>query len=225
MKILILSDIHANMPALRAVFADAPPCDMTICCGDLVGYYIYPNEVCDAVRGRSVFAIRGNHDTIVCAQHNCPPPHPAYKSDWTRAALSEGNLAWLRSLPVRMDFDIDGCQYTVRHASLTDEVTYLYPESPVTSKMQLDTNQWLICGHTHIPAMIQLASGRILNPGSVGQPRDYDPRASWALLDTVTQAVAFHRTAYDVAQLQNELGRCEWPQETIQILSRTERTV
>jgi putative phosphoesterase len=220
MKLRIISDIHANLPALRAVLSETAAYDLTVCCGDLVGYYNYPNEVCNLCRTQNFYTIRGNHDSIVCGELTEQRPHPAYKAEWTRATLTSRNLDWLKSLPVRLDLALNGHLYTFRHASLEDEVTYLYPNADQTHAVRLQQRQWLICGHTHIPLLLQLQQGTILNPGSVGQPRDYDPRASWAVLDTEDQCVSFCRTSYDVQGYQRELREANWPFETIEILSR-----
>jgi predicted phosphodiesterase len=144
----------------------------------------------------------------------------AYKTDWSRKNLSRKNLNWLASLPVEMTFVLDGLKIKIRHASPWDEETYLYPYSQKLNEVQLMHGEWLITGHTHQPMLCQAGAGLILNPGSVGQPRDWNPLASYAILDTATQQAVIRRVAYNVTVFQNRLRSLGWEDSSIEILSR-----
>lgn len=222
MKLAFLSDIHGNYPALAAVLNDMPAVDAVICSGDVVGYYPDVNQVCDAVRGAKMHVVRGNHDAYVCGGLTPAPEHrQAYRVDWTREHLSAENFKWLASLPLEMNFVFDGLRIKVRHASPWDEESYLYPDSPELADIRLEHDQMLCLGHTHHPLRTEVGAGVLLNPGSVGQPRDWNPGASYAVVDTLTRAVEFRRVAYPVQDFQLRLRELGWEEPSIQILSRT----
>lgn len=222
MKIAFLSDIHANLAALKAVLSDMPPVDATICSGDVVGYYPDVNEVCELVRSHAFHVVRGNHDAYVSGGLSPAVEHrQAYRVDWTRKHLGVENFRWLASLPHELGFLFDGLTIKVRHASPWDEESYLYPDSPELSQIKLDTDQLLCLGHTHHPLFTQLGLGWLLNPGSVGQPRDWNPKASYVLFDTKTRTADFRRVAYDVVAFQQRLHKLGWEESSIQILGRT----
>jgi putative phosphoesterase len=222
MKIALLADIHGNLAALEAVLNGMPPVDVMVCAGDVVGYYPYPNQVCDRLRQLGAWVVRGNHDAYVTGQL---PPNPekvgAYRTLWTRSNLRGDHLAWLNALPVEIRFQWGGQRVRARHASPWDEETYLYPDSPYLPDLQLEGSEILIVGHTHYPLARQCGEGLLINPGSVGQPRDWNPLASYAVLDAGSRTVSHHRVAYDVAGLQGVLSQMNWEPKTIEILSRT----
>lgn len=221
MKIAVLSDIHGNFPALQSVLADMPSVDAFICCGDLVGYYPDADQVCNAMKDLSSFIVRGNHDAYVSgALTPSPDKVQAYKVEWTRANLSVKNLNWLASLPFEMNFLLDGLNIKVRHASPWDEETYLYSDSLKLMDVYLNHGEMLLIGHTHRPMMVQAGAGMLVNPGSVGQSRDWNPFASYAILDTETRKAAIRRVKYNVFVFQNRLKELGWESSLIEILSR-----
>lgn len=221
MKVAVLSDIHGNLPALEAVLNDFPLVNACICCGDLVGYYPDAEEVCNILRELTTFIIRGNHDAYVSgALFPALEKKDTYKTEWTRANLSEKNLSWLVALPVEMNFSWDGSRILMRHASPWDEDTYLFPNSIRLSEIHLGENEFLFLGHTHRPMWIQAGNGMILNPGSVGQPRDWNPLASYAIFDTASRSVEMRRVKYNVSAFQNRLQVLGWEDSAIDILSR-----
>ena len=116
MKVAVLSDIHANLPALQAVLGDLPLVDARVVCGDLVGYYPDADPVCDLLRTLDAHVIRGNHDAyVIGALSLASESAAAYKTAWTQANLSAANLSWLEGLPVELNFAWDGLKVTVRH--------------------------------------------------------------------------------------------------------------
>ena len=224
MKVALLADIHANLPALKAVLEDLPPVDMIVCLGDVVGYYADPNEVCELLRDRAIRTIRGNHDAYVVGALS---PHPdraaAYRTTWTREVLRLDHLTWLKSLPTHLDLHWEKLDLKIHHATPWDEEGYLYPDSERLAEIKLAKNRFLILGHTHWPMLKPCSEGFVLNPGSVGQPRDCNPMSSYAILDCASGNVEFRRVGYDVAGLQVRLRKLGWDPATIAILSRTQR--
>jgi diadenosine tetraphosphatase ApaH/serine/threonine PP2A family protein phosphatase len=109
---------------------------------------------------------------------------------------------------------------TVRHASPWDEDTYLYPDSPSLNRIELGARELIVLGHTHYPMQVRRGRGRVVNPGSVGQPRDWNPSASYALLDTATGAWTPRRAVYDHTAYQLRLETLGWEQQPIQLLGR-----
>jgi putative phosphoesterase len=220
-KVAVLSDIHGNLPALQSVLADMPSVDTVVCCGDLVGYYPDAEQVCNAMRDLDAYIVRGNHEGYVAgALTPANDKIQAYKVEWTRTNLSQKNLSWLASLPVEKNLSLDGIKIKVRHASPWDEETYLYPDSARLSEIHLTQDEWLWVGHTHRPLSIQVGDGMLLNPGSVGQPRDWNPLASYAIFDTVTRQAVIRRVVYNVRAFQNRLKELGWESSLIEILSR-----
>ena len=217
-----LADIHGNLPALEAVLNEMPAVDVLVCAGDMVGYYPHSNQVCALVRGKGAAVIRGNHDAYVTRQLTPDPAKmEAYRTEWIRERLESDHLKWLASLPVEMRFQWGGRSFYVRHAAPWDEETYLYPDSPSLSRVRLADGEILLVGHTHYPMVKVCGDGLLINPGSVGQPRDRNPMAAYALVDTETGMVTQRRVSYDVARLQGELAAMGWDRKAIEILSRT----
>jgi putative phosphoesterase len=224
MKVALVSDIHGNLPAFEAILADLPSIDMMVCCGDVVGYYPDVNEVCALLRKRCVFTIRGNHDAYVIGElHPDPSVASVSKIEWTREQLDPSHLNWLKSLPTEMRFNWDQLGLIVRHASPWDEETYLYQNSPHLKKIEIKLNEIFAIGHTHHPMLIKAGNGIILNPGSVGQPRDFNAKASYAILSTQKSVPQIRRVIYDVYAFQKRLETLGWDEAAIEILSRKRR--
>jgi len=221
MRIGLISDIHANLPALEAVMAQMPSIDRLICLGDIVGYYADPNEVCERLQSFGAVVIRGNHDAYVLGDlEPAAPRRAAYRTDWTRGVLTSANHIWLRQLPTEMRLDIDGQCLILRHANPWDEESYLYPDSARLAEIELAADEIMFVGHTHRPMHHVAGAGLIINPGSVGQPRDGNPTAAYATFDTETREVSFRRAEYHVAALQARLQVLDWEPTMIDILSR-----
>ena len=223
MRVALISDIHANLAALEAVLADMPAVDRIVCCGDLVEYYDQPNEVCAFVRDRGIACIRGNHDAyVIGALSPNEEKRPFYRTDWTREVLTETHLRWLEGLGTEMRLEEHGRRLRIRHANPWDEETYLYADADrALALVQIDRDETLAVGHTHRPLHLAVSDGWLLNPGSVGQPRDWDPRASYAMLDMKTGEVEHRRVSYDVALVQRRLTIQGWDPHLVGLLSRT----
>ena len=223
MRVALLSDIHANLPAFHAVLDDLPQVDSVVCLGDVVGYYADPNEVCDLLIKRQIVTIRGNHDAYVLGELTPRANRDAaYRTSWTREILTPKNVTWLRSLPTGMHFRWGRFDVQLRHATPWDEEGYLYPDSDL-NQITLAPDQLLAVGHTHWPMLRQCGQGLVLNPGSVGQPRDCNPKAAYAILDADSGSVDFRRVTYDVGDLQRRLQQIGWDPDSVAVLSRTSR--
>lgn len=226
MRILVLSDIHANPYALRAVLEDAPPHDEVIVLGDLVDYGPRPGEVIDEVRSVGARIVRGNHDEAVAKGIDCgcgPATH--HLSVLTRERISYGTLskadiAWLRTLP----YDLSLGWGTAVHAAPSNKLyTYIYPwmsnegicRELVAGPRRLTMRRCegiegaYLLGHTHHQFARRLPGGSLLiNPGSVGQPRDWDPRAAYSVVEVdgdVVIGVGMRRVPYNVDAVLKEL--------------------
>jgi diadenosine tetraphosphatase ApaH/serine/threonine PP2A family protein phosphatase len=219
MQVAIVSDIHGNRHALEAVLEEIAASDARElwCMGDVVGYGADPDRCCELVREHAAVVLAGNHDLAVTGElaldefsHGA-----ALAARWTQDVIAEENVEWLRSLRPQGSENGVG----LYHASPRDPV-WEYVLSTLLAELCLDVASERVCvvGHSHVALsfvrpdgeaasgearraddVLELASGEwLINPGSVGQPRDGDPRAAWLLLDTATWRTQWRRTVYDV---------------------------
>lgn len=201
----VISDVHGNRPALEAVLADLGTLDALVCCGDLVGYYPDTAWVVERVRALGALTIRGNHELMATGAREVPAERAAYyRIADARRALDADALAWLAALPASRTLAEGGARVELRHASPWDEETYLYPDSDL-GRVVLPEGAFLVLGHTHHPMVRRAGGGTVANPGSVGQPRDWDPRAAWARLDTATGRWEQRRVSYDHRAYQRRM--------------------
>ena len=223
----LISDIHANAPALRSVLSAIPDDAVILCAGDIVDYYKDPNEVCDLLRERGVLCIQGNHDEYVLSGVDLPPDRDRkYMTSWTRTELTEENRAWLASLPTSLDV-LAGGRYEspvspvvrVFHGSMTSNEDRLYPDTDL-SPFEDATCRLLVGGHTHHPMVRESGNNVFINPGSVGQPRDWKPGAAFAILHSPDATVTFERASYDIAGYVSDLVAAGFPEDTARVLLR-----
>lgn len=223
MRIAVLSDIHANLPALDAVLSDAGEVDAVWHLGDVVGYGPDPDGVVDRLRSVGAVGVRGNHDAAACGGSEIDwfNPDARRAMEWTRTAIGPATLAWLTALPERAS--IDGADLV--HGSPREPIwEYVTSAAVARANIALLAASIGLHGHTHVPvawledggrieliraargSRLELAGRRALvNPGSVGQPRDGDPDASYAILDPDAGVVSWHRVPYDVAAVQGAM--------------------
>lgn len=228
-RVALISDVHANLPALEAALEaieKSHACAAVLCAGDVVGYYTEPNEVCQLLRERGVLCIRGNHDAYVLGMLPYPAQRESkYRVIWTRERLTEENTRWLAGLPTTVTVEFAGPALwptiQVRHASCVDEETYLYPDTEITDAWAGE-DRVQVLGHTHHAMVRELRPGRlIVNPGSVGQPRDRQPGAAYAILDVRHGSVLHRRAVYDVQRYQQRLRNAGVEEDMLALLSRT----
>jgi putative phosphoesterase len=215
MQIGVISDIHANLVALEAVLDDMPPADALICAGDVIGYNPWPGECVDRLMELDVPTVMGNHDRKLVTGSNFVGNRMA-RAGITHAAeqLSDDQRAWLADLPTeRRLFD---ARVRVVHGHPDDPDRYTYPEE--FGPELLDEAPVLVLGHTHLQGHDVSDAGVVLNPGSVGQPRDGDPRAAYALLELDDLAVDLRRVPYDVEAVRDAVEAAGLPARTGQRL-------
>jgi len=218
MRIGLVSDIHANRVALAAVLDDMPAVDDLVCVGDVVGYNPWPGECIDIVRERCSATVEGNHDRNVDTPGRYAANRMAQAGlEHAQRILDEDEREWLRSLPRRVEL-ADGRVLLVHdHPETRDR--YVYPGQFPGLAHYFEDGEFggyaaIVLGHTHVQGVEQLAEGLVCNPGSVGQPRDSDPRAAYAVLDTDGMAVDLHRVEYDIQAVQDEIRRVGLPEGT-----------
>ena len=210
MNVGVISDIHGNRVALNAVMAEMPEVDALVCAGDIVGYNPFHADCVEFVRERAIPTVMGNHDRATAGYGSFGFNSMAGAGvAHAREQLSEDQLSWLGTLPdARYEFDD---RVRIVHGHPNDPDRYTYP-SHFNSKLLGDEDA-LIMGHTHIQHHEVYDDGIVLNPGSVGQPRDGDPRAAYAVLDLDDLTVTEHRVAYDIEKVQQAVAEADLPAE------------
>ena len=214
MRIGIVSDIHSNLFALEIVLeklADLAP-DMLACAGDIVGYGAHPNECCRKISDEVDLAIEGNHDFAVRSNDTSRMnPYAAAAAVWTNEQLDEGSRTYLESLGPFGSLDADGEQVSVHHGSDTDRDEYVYEDRVDPDILRRCLSAFVVLGHTHVPFVRTFPAGMVMNPGAIGQPRDGDPRACYALLDTESRACELMRVEYPVEEASEAILRAGLP--------------
>jgi putative phosphoesterase len=204
MKVALISDVHANVVALAAVLEDMNDrgIDRILSAGDVIGYYPYPNETIALFHERCIESIQGNHDrAVLSADPFHFNPSAASAVHWTAQQLTQGSVDYLRKLPRRLGLDLDGVRVAIFHGAPFDDDYYLYEDEAQEFLLSMAKCDLLVLGHTHVPFIRRFASGIIMNPGSVGQPRDDDPDASYSIFDTETRKVKNIRVSYDIEKV------------------------
>ena len=239
LRFLILTDIHSNLEALEAVLERAgSQFDQVICCGDLVGYGPNPNEVTETVRKlQPTVLIRGNHEKAALGLTDLSLFNPLARSAalWTQTQLSEENRRYLQAIP---SGPAAASGFTVVHGSLLDEDQYVLDLDDALQSLSFAAHSLTFFGHTHVQGgFVRFKDGRagtlspelrpgvsesrlaldsenkyLINPGSVGQPRDYDPRAAFAIYDQEVEVVRFFRVGYPVERTQQKMREARLPQ-------------
>ena len=234
MRVLVISDVHANYTALQAVLKDAGQVDETWCLGDLVGYGPDPNAVVEEVREiPNLTCMLGNHDVAVIGKMS----FETFNGDARRSlvhhekVMTADNIDFLRSLP--SDKKVRG-DATLAHGSPRDPL-WEYILNSLTARLNFDyfTTSWCFVGHSHIQCMfalnektdrvtldqtkadktIKLSQKLILNPGSIGQPRDRDPRAAFAIYDSEARTWTPRRVMYNIAEVQERIRSLGLPEK------------
>jgi diadenosine tetraphosphatase ApaH/serine/threonine PP2A family protein phosphatase len=242
MRYGLISDIHSNLVALDAVLHDMGPVDGLLCMGDIVGYGPQPNEVIARLREYNINSILGNHDLAVLGLLELNEfNNDAIEANlWTREQLNEENWAWLGELKPVKRFDDN---VTLAHGSPLEPI-WEYLTTPHAASRSFPEFDTPICfvGHTHLPRLFRMLDGKrpgtnlpkvemhipepgqtiiigfsrmILNPGSVGQPRDGDSRASYAIYDEDEQIVKYRRVLYDIQKTKELMIERDLPQRLI----------
>lgn len=241
MRYLVLSDIHANLEALDACLTDAQSrrIDRTVVLGDIVGYGPDPNAVIERVVNlQPVALVRGNHDKIALGLEQAEGFNHSARTaaQWTFDTLTPGHRGWLTRLPqgpAMVDEAFEIC-----HGSPFDEDEYIFDELDARRAIDAAVQRICLYGHTHVAIAFRLAgralglmnpspdgmdldaeSRYLINPGSVGQPRDADPRAAYGILDVEAQRLEMFRITYPIATTQNKMAQAGLPEPLIRRLA------
>jgi diadenosine tetraphosphatase ApaH/serine/threonine PP2A family protein phosphatase len=233
----IVADVHANLAAFEAVLNDMGHVDALWCLGDLVGYGPDPNECIELLRRQNHLCILGNHDMAAVGLLDTEEfnPHAAFAADWTAATLTERSRNYLLGLPDRLVAE----PFTFVHGSPRSPAwEYITNEDRAAPNFQQFDTPACLVGHTHVPVLFTLedsgVQGRvpgpgdrveigphpvIANPGGVGQPRDGDPRAAYALYDSDTRILGWQRVDYPIQLTQQRMKQSGLPQRLIDRLT------
>ncbi len=241
MRVLLLSDIHSNLEALEACLSAAPAYDLVVNLGDIVGYGASPNEVIERSRALGKFFVRGNHDKAAAGLIELKDFNPiaGLAALWTRDRLLPENLEWLRALP-EGPIEIDGLtDVQFVHGSPMDEDEYLVTVQDALPPLLASSRALTFFGHTHLQGSfwtnhsgsdvfhplyntvgqrescelaVKEGPRYLVNPGSVGQPRDGDWRAAFALFDSEARMVTFFRAPYNLKRAQERILDANLPQ-------------
>ena len=225
MRIAIFSDIHGNLQALESVLADiaAQKPDAIYCLGDLVGYGANPNEVTERIRREGWPTVMGNYDDGVgfdrddcgCAYREAAERERGQRSlEWTKACVTSGNKAFLRTLVNEIRFEADGKRLLLVHGSPRKMNEYLFEDRPISSFQRLAASSnadIIVFGHTHKPYVKEVDGVTFVNAGSVGKPKDGDRRGCYALLEGGT--ATFRRIEYDVRTAAAAIRATDLPHE------------
>jgi predicted phosphodiesterase len=225
MRIAVISDVHANLFALDAVLAHVGSVDAVWHLGDVVGYGPEPDAVVDRLATIGAIGVRGNHDSAAIGGDEIDWFNADARDamDWTRRTISRATVAWLSGLPLRRE----EAGFTLVHGSPLDPTwEYVTTTTAARDNLAVVSTDHGINGHTHIPIAFTLEGNRIgrfspsdgsateialdghrllLNPGSVGQPRDGDPRASYMLLELDSRRARWHRVTYDIDAVRAQM--------------------
>jgi len=206
MKVAILSDIHANKYAFELVLKDLDRCgcEKVLVLGDLVGYYYWPKEIVSKIQSEDRFvAIKGNHEVLLerCINdsdfdNQC---YLKYGSGlrYCLTGLNESELQWLFKLPTDRTVVVDGVNIAMHHGSDESVDEYIYPDTDSSRFRRVDRSVDYHCfGHTHYPMVINCRGVVLINPGSVGQPRDIGSLASYAIFNTENHSIVLRRVPY-----------------------------
>jgi putative phosphoesterase len=224
MRVLLCSDIHGNAGALAAVLEE--PADYVLCAGDIVHFGPQPEACLDLIRRRAAAVVQGNHDHGAGFGEDCRAYGPwraldDLSRDITDTGLPVEDCRYLRTLPLTDIVTLGGVRFALVHAAPSDPLyRYLPPETAADvwdAEMSGIDADVLVLGHTHLPLLHRHGGTVIVNPGSVGLPRDGDPRAEYAVWEE--GEVTFHRRAYDQAGLMEALARLPLPAAEIEKLA------
>jgi putative phosphoesterase len=211
----IISDIHSNIHALEKVLQDIDDqgADVIICAGDLVGYGPFPNEVVDALKDRRAICIAGNHDrAVVNLDAFNMNPLAAKAVFWTAKRISEASTDYLKRLRPSTRLNLGGTSAAMFHGSPRMDDEYVFEEDANAGLLQIAKAEIVISGHTHVPYVKKLPQGILVNPGSVGQPRDGDPRASYLLFEEREREFALRRIEYPTKEAASAVRSAGLPE-------------
>jgi putative phosphoesterase len=223
--IAIISDIHSNLEALEIVLKMTGGCDTILNAGDIVGYNPNPNEAIGLLKNCGAISVLGNHDYAVSTGDTSGLNFYAERAvEWTLNVISNKNLEYLKKLKTNFEKNIDGKKISVFHGSpkspLKEYVFPWHPDNLLKDFLKQTNADILILGHTHIPFIKKLGKKLVINPGSVGQPRDMNNKASYAFLDVKKMKAEIKRVKYDFRRTQEKMKKAGLPEFLIKRLEQ-----
>lgn len=217
MKIAFLSDIHANIEAFNAVLEaiDKDNIDAIYIAGDLVGYYYHPDKVIDICMSRDdIHCIRGNHDRNFLNGLNDEGlmlnliSKYGYAYALTKEKLNNDQISWLKNLPTQINVKIDDVTITLAHGSIRSDEEYIYPTQSVDKlSKQMSDSDFTVLGNTHYPFFWHNDNRWLINPGSVGQPRDQSALSSFIYLDLTNKTLMPRKVSFSIEKLKKEIKK------------------
>jgi putative phosphoesterase len=223
MRLGVLADLHGNAPALDAVLAALRQegIERLLVAGDLVGYYPLVNETLDLLRRWPADVVLGNHDAYLLGRLPCSDERwRAYGLDVVDRLIVPAHREWLRTLPFERRLTYGGRRLLLCHGSPAGPEDYVFPDRVDWSVFSDVDADIVVLGHTHRPLSRTLGGMLIVNPGSVGQPRDYDPRAAYGIVDVATGVFEQRRIVYDVDTVRRAVRAQRLPDAFEDILVR-----
>ncbi len=221
MKIALIADIHANITALKAIWPKIKKFDLILNAGDLSGYYPDVNSVVGFIRTHQdqITSILGNHDRWLCSEKIIGKVSPLVGKplQYSLKEIFPENLAFLKTLPNHRVLELNGLKIGLFHGSPFNDDEYVYPDSNLEPFKKIPFD-YLILGHTHWPMVKKVGKVTIINPGSVGQPRDGDPRASFVILDTTSGKIEFKRVRYNPQAVTRKIAKLGFDPRLAEIL-------
>jgi len=214
MRLGLIGDIHGNSAALQATLNSMLNCKIKkiLVTGDMIGYYFNPKAVIELLFERPCVYVKGNHEQMLKRSRHNPGELDSIESKYgcglrlALETLSQSQLDWIESIPINVSLNIGGCKILLCHGTPSNNESYIYPDAPQEMLAEYSSlpYDFVIMGHTHYPMNIKAGTVRLVNPGSVGQPRTKGKDASWASLDTKTGEVEFFSATYDATSLIKE---------------------
>ncbi len=216
MLIGLIADVHSNVIALEAVLSemDALGVEIILHAGDMVGYNPYPNETIGSFKKRKIISVRGNHErALVTGDTSGFNPYAAAALEWTGKIITCENLGFISKLKDIEAITVDDARIVIVHGSPKDLDRYVYPEDFEPGFLTMSDSDILVLGHTHIQFKKEYPEGIIINPGSVGQPRDLDPDSAFAILDTDKMQIQLKRKKYDIEKVVEDMQKAHLPEK------------
>ena len=215
MLVGLISDVHSNSVAMEAVLEELDEMGVKIIlhAGDIVGYNPYPDETIELFKKKKIVSILGNHDrALMTGDTSDFNPYAAASMEWTRNTISQDSLNYILGLKNTVTLDVKGERIVMFHESPKNFQDYIFPDEATPDLLSNINGDVLVLGHTHIPFIMDSEKGIVVNPGSVGQPRDGNPDASFAVLDTVTREIEHKRIKYDIEKVIRDMLTAHLPE-------------
>ncbi|MBU4492667.1 MAG: YfcE family phosphodiesterase [Euryarchaeota archaeon] len=216
MLIGLIADVHSNAVALTSVLSvlKTSGVEKILHAGDIIGYNPYPDETIELFKKNNILSILGNHDrALITGDTSGFNPYAVAALEWTRNTALSDCVDYLLGLQNIESITVEGRRIVLVHGSPYDIVEYIYPADAVPELLSAVNGDVLVLGHTHIQFKKEYTEGIIVNPGSVGQPRDGNPEAAFAVLDTVSGKIELKRVSYDIEKVIEDILAAHLPEK------------